>query len=58
MARALTRRFTGGRRMQAQWSNVIVESRVVGSSGATLGAMTIGGTATDRLTLARVRGSA
>jgi len=48
----------GGRRMQARWGNVMVETRAVGSAGATLGATTIGAAALTRLTIARIRGSA
>ncbi len=57
MARQGTR-IRAGNRMQAAWSSVMVETRAVGSSGATLGATSVGETATGRLTIARVRGSA
>jgi len=56
--RRLTSSPGGGRRMQAQWSPINVESRAVGSSGATLGASSTGAAATVRQTLARIRGSA
>ena len=45
--------------MQAQWSNVIPETRgITQGAGKTLGSVAVGATALDRLTLARVRGSA
>ena len=49
----------GGRRMQAQWSNVIPTIRAVTIANAsTLGATSVGASALDRLTLARIRGTA
>jgi len=44
--------------MQAAWSPARVETRAVGSAGATLGATAVGAAILERQTIVRIRGSA
>ena len=47
-----------GQRMQAFWSDVIPETRfITQGAGSTIGSVAVGGTATTRVTIARLRGS-